>query len=111
MEAGGRGAPLPGLVSRGVVFRLWSSSGLKIEASTPELGCWGTVPYRRCIWKVIVVMGVERPPDAGGVQRMPGFLSSFLRFLKVSVFYQKKVVIVDLEISGKITRKTFRNEQ
>ena len=56
-------------------------------------------------------MGVERPPDAGGVQRMRGFLSSFLRFLKVSVFYQKKVVIVDLEISGKITRKTFRNEQ
>ena len=35
------------------------------------------------------------------------FFLVFLRFLKVSVFYQKKVVIVDLEISGKITRKTF----
>lgn len=77
LEAGGRGAQIPGLVSRGVVFRLWSSSGLKIEARTPELGCWGIVPYRRCIWKVIVVMGVERPPDAGGVQRMRGFLFGF----------------------------------
>ena len=77
LEAGGRGAQLPGLVSRGVVFRLWSSSGLKIEVRTPELGCWGIVPYRKCIWKVIVVLGVESPPDAGGVQRTRGFLSGF----------------------------------
>lgn len=85
-------------------FGLWSSSGLKIEVRTPELGCWGIVPYRKCIWKVIVVLGVESPPDAG-VQRMRGFLSAFLH-LKYR-FSSKKVVIVDLEISGKITRKTF----
>lgn len=79
----------PGLLHVESYFGLWSSSGLKIEVRTPRTGMLGNCSLSEVHLKVIVVLGRESTPDAGGVLGTRGFLLWFSSpLLKVSVFYR-----------------------